>query len=116
MSLLSKILGPKRSPQMVAADMVSSLKKAVGDDLVSVMIYGSVASGEFTPERSNINVLVLTKRLDAPTLRFLEKASAAWRNTKGLKPLFMSSEELQRLADVFPMEFLDIQDNRRLLF
>lgn len=114
MSFLSRWFG-KRSPQMKASDLVAAIKRAVGDDLVCVALYGSVASGEYQEGSSDVNLLVVTKKLDAPALKRLSPAGRTWVGSK-VKPVFFTPDELERMAEVFPMEFLDIQENRRLIF
>ncbi len=95
--------------------LVNRLKGAYGDDLVSVVLYGSAASGEFHRKFSDLNVLCVLKRLGVAELERGEEALRWWRKQKQPLPLFLSREEVENAHDAFPIEFLDIQQNHRIL-
>ena len=45
----------------------------------------------------------------------MSKPSAAWRKAGNPSPLFFTMERLQKSADVFPIEILDIKESHRVL-
>ena len=51
-------------------DFINRLKDTYGGSLISVILYGSAASGEFTGRYSNINLLIV---LDDTSLDNLNK-------------------------------------------
>lgn len=95
-------------------DFIQGLKNIYQDRLVSVIIYGSAASGEFKEKYSNINLLVV---LDDTSLENLKMVSGLLNKPKFQKfnPLFFSPDYLNKSTDVFPIEFLDMKENYLVL-
>lgn len=83
-------------------------RAAFGPRLDSIVVYGSAATGEFDPGRSDINLLVLLDELDMPALQNARPLLNWWLEQGYSWPLLMSAEEFLRSADVFPMEITDI--------
>jgi predicted nucleotidyltransferase len=96
-------------------ELVSRLKVAYGPDLVSVVLYGSAAAGEFHEKFSDLNVLCVLNSLGVRELEKGEEAVGWWLKQKQPLPLFLSREEVENSHDAFPIEFLDIQHNHRVL-
>jgi len=95
--------------------LCEELQRVFGDDLLSVVLYGSAARSEDFAPGSDLNVLVVLKEI---TLESLERGTAPTRRweTQGNRPLlFFSPEWIRRSSDVFPLEFLDIQESHRVL-
>ena len=94
---------------------VRGLKAIYNNGLVSVVLYGSASSGEFTEKYSNINLMVI---LDDTGLSNLSKAYPLVRSKKFdiITPVFLTEEYIRTSLDVFPIEFLDIIENHTLLY
>jgi len=92
---------------------IQSLKEIYGNDLLSVILYGSASSGEFVTNHSNLNILVLLKSTE---LTLLKKASKIVKKFKKLTPLFLTPEFIHSSTDIFPIEFLDMQENYNILY
>ncbi len=97
-------------------ELVDRLKKAVGNNLKAVVLYGSAASGEFHPKHSDLNVLCILERLDAIELEKLNPASVWWERKGHPAPLVFTFEALRDSAGLFAIELLDIKTHRRMLF
>ena len=97
-------------------EFVSRLRAAAGPNLQSVILYGSAVSSEFDPEFSDINLLCILRGTSFPMLEAVAPAVEWWNKQKQPAPLFMAREELERSADVFSMEFIDIKAQHRVLF
>lgn len=97
-------------------DLIGKLKAAAGDNLRTVALYGSAASGEYHEKYSDLNVLCLFERLDGSAMEKIAAASAWWVRKGHPAPLVFSLEELRNSADLFPIELLDIRANRRVLY
>ena len=97
-------------------ELVKRLQEAYDDDLVSVTLYGSAASGDFQEKFSDLNVLCVLRVVGVPELRKAEKAVEWWVGQKQPAPLLLSSEEAANAHDAFPVEFLDMRENHRVLF
>ena len=95
--------------------LVKRLREAYGDDLVSVVLYGSAVSGDYQKKYSDLNVLCTLRQVGAPELRRGAKAIEWWIKQKQPAPLLLSLEETKNSHDAFPIEFLDIQQSHRIL-
>ena len=95
--------------------LVDRLKAAYGDELHSVVLYGSAASGDYHEKHSDLNVLCVLSRVGLSELERAEEPLRWWLKRGQPAPLLMSAEEIQDGADVFAIEFLDIKENYRLL-
>ncbi len=95
--------------------MVEELKGLLGDQLVSVVLYGSAAGGDHAGSKSDINLMVVAQGLGLPQLRLLSKAVIPWVKQGNPTPLLMADGHLNDLTDVFPIEILDMQHNHRVL-
>lgn len=98
-----------------AEGFAEELEKAFGEVLVSVVLYGSAARGEYREGESDLNVLVLVRDVTPEILRGASVLSRRWVTEKNPPPLILSEEEWRRSADVFPIEISDIQDAHRTL-
>lgn len=98
----------------ILSDFIERLGGVYGDDLKSVVLYGSAASGEFTDKRSNINLLVVLNDTSIPNLN---KIKNIINKTKFriLNTLFFTENYIKTSADVFPIEFLDMKENYSVL-
>lgn len=84
-------------------------------ELVSVVLYGSAARGEYTPGVSDLNLLVLLRELSPAALRRGTEAARAWVAEGNPPPLMMSLEEWRGSADVFAIELADMRDAHLVL-
>ncbi len=100
---------------MTLDELVAQLSSTFADGLDSVVLYGSAAAGEHIPNRSDYNVLVIVKRLDAERLRALSATARAWGEAGNPPPLIFTEEEWRDSSDVFPMEYADMIDRHRVL-
>jgi hypothetical protein len=98
-----------------AEKMVEELKGLLGTRLVSVVLYGSGAGGDHAGKNSDINLLVVTHRLQTKELLGLSKAVLPWTKQGNPAPLLLTQEHLKDFVDVFPVEMLDIQHNHLVL-
>jgi predicted nucleotidyltransferase len=96
-------------------DLVDRLRKAHGERLVSVILYGSAASGNHHGEFSDLNVLCVLSRVGPAELAASEPVFKWWRGDNPT-PLLLSEEEVRTSTDCFPIEFHDMQERRRVLF
>ena len=106
----------KLIPEKEIAEFVSRLRTAASENLQCVILYGSAAGGEFHPEFSNVNLLCIVRETSFATLSALGPAVGWWNRKKHSAPLVLTQQELERSADVFSIEFLDMQRRHRVLF
>jgi predicted nucleotidyltransferase len=97
-------------------EFISRLRTASGENLLSVILYGSAADGEFHPDFSNVNLLCVLRETTFATLAAMAPAVEWWTRQKHHAPLVLTREELERSTDVFSIEFLDMKQRHRVLF
>ncbi|MGA7685778.1 MAG: hypothetical protein WCC32_11900 [Terriglobales bacterium] len=102
-------------PEKLIADFVKRLQDEAGANLKSVILYGSAAAGGYVPAYSDVNLLCVLGETTFAAIAGLSGVVEWWAGQKHRAPLLMSVEELQRGADVFSIELLDMQSNYRVL-
>ena len=95
--------------------LVSDLRAAHGENLASVTLYGSTAIEDPGDDQAHHNVLVVLKRIALEDLRRSNEPLRVWTKAGQPMPVLFSLDELQRAADVFPIEFQQMQQARRVL-
>jgi hypothetical protein len=92
------------------------LKKDWQADLEGVLLFGSAARGDFIAGRSNINILMIVRRLSLEGLQRAGRLHRQWGKHQIVAPLIMTEDELHRTGPLFPLEYLQMQDHHVLLF
>jgi predicted nucleotidyltransferase len=103
-------------PEKQIEEFVGRIRQAAGENLQSIILFGSAASGEFHPEFSNVNLLCVVREASYASLIAVAPAVEWWTRQKHHVPLLLTGEELERSADVFSIELLDMQQRHRVLF
>jgi hypothetical protein len=101
--------------EQILQQFVRDVQGLYGGDLVAVVLYGSAAAGEHVPGRSDINVVVVLRQLTPALLRKAASDLRRWHRQGFATPLFFDPESLHDSLDVFPIEFLDMQERHRTL-
>lgn len=102
--------------EKLTSEFVEKIRAAAGDNLLSVVLYGSAANGEFHPEYSDLNLLCLVRNASFAALNKVAGVVSWWRGKRHHPPLVLTSEELITSADVFSIEFSDMKQRYRVLF
>jgi hypothetical protein len=101
--------------QKLLQTYVKEVKGAFGEQMEGLLLYGSAVRGEFLPGRSNLNILLLVFSYDSAMLKQYSALHRRWSKEQIMVPLFLTEEELHMSAAVFPLEFLEIQEQHRVL-
>ena len=94
---------------------VKDVKALFGEQLEGVLLYGSAVRGEFLVGRSNLNLLLLVSSYDQALLKKYGALHRRWSKEQILAPLLLTEAELRSSALVFPLEYLEIQEQHRVL-
>ena len=97
-------------------ELVTRLKKAHGDSLVSVILYGSAVTGDHQKEFSDLNILSVLSEVTPRELADAQTVFTWWNEQGNPAPLLLSEHELATSTDCFAIEFHDIQHRHELLF
>ena len=110
-----QIEGLPNETQKLLQTYVEEVDGVFGEQLEGILLYGSAARGEFLPGRSNLNILLLMSSCDSVVLKKYSALHRRWSKEQIVVPLFLTEVELHVSATVFPLEFLEIQEQHRLL-
>ena len=94
---------------------VGELKNSLGDNLVSVVLYGSSATGDHAGAWSDTNLLVVTELLSSRELDLVSEPVRRWVKSGQPSPVFFTRDEIRDSADVFPIEYADLMDARKVI-
>jgi len=95
--------------------IASTLILSFGDELRAVILFGSAAEGRMRAS-SDVNLLIVLKRLDVDRLAGLAELLQAGAAAIELHPMFMLSSELPLAAEAFAVKFDDISHRHVLLY
>lgn len=99
---------PKK-PEEIFSEIAGDYQKIFGEELISIILYGSGAGGDYVAGKSDLNFLItLTGRGIDHLERALETVGR-WRKRNVAIPLFMTREYLAGAQDAYPIEFLNMR-------
>src|SRR5262245_35125354 len=96
--------------------LVEDLQATHGDNLASVVLYGSAAAGDHGELRSDYNLLIALNRITPEDLRLAQPPMREWQRLGHQLPVYFTVEELSDAADVFPIEFHQMANARAVLY
>jgi len=102
--------------QEALKDLVKDLQVTHGDNLASVVLYGSAAAGDAIELRSDYNLLITLHRITPEDLRQAQAPMREWQRLGHPLPVYFTAEELSDAADVFPIEFHQMANARVVLY
>lgn len=97
----------------ILKSFTQGLKGVYPEELLSLTLYGSAVSGEFVDKHSNLNLLAVLKNTD---LGLIKKSSQLIHKFKIINTLFLTEDYIANSLDIFPIEFLDMQENYFVLY
>ena len=95
---------------------IDDLKGTHGKNLASVILYGSAAAGDFIPQQSDYNLMIALHRIAPEDLRNAHASVREWHRMGHPVPIYFTVSELQNAADVFPIEFHQMEVAHKVLF
>jgi Nucleotidyltransferase domain len=98
------------------SEFVEKMQTAVDGNIISMIVYGSAAEGEFHPEYSDLNLLCVLKDTSFASLSKIAGTVEWWHKKKHHPPLVLTPQELKDTADVFSIEFVDMKQRHRVLY
>jgi predicted nucleotidyltransferase len=97
-------------------EFVDRIRAVAAENLISIILYGSAAEGEFHPGYSDLNLLCILRDVSFVSLVKIAKSAEWWRGKKHRPPLVLTPAELKSSADLFSIELLDMKQRYRVLY
>jgi len=104
------------NPNDIVEEFVSDYRTVFGDHLVCVIMYGSAVTHEYKPGVSDINIAVV---LEDNSIAQIGKSLALqkkWHKRGVATPFFMTVRYIRSSCDTYPIEYLDMRSNYRVLY
>ena len=98
------------------SELVEKLNAAHRENLKSVVLYGSAAVGDQAGEDRPKKTLVVLERITPSDLKAAHEVAEWWRTEGNPVPVYFTTEEIADSSDVFPIEFIDMSQVRRVLY
>src|SRR6266496_2653866 len=105
----------KRVVQEALNSLVADLRSTHGDNLASVVLYGSAAAGDHVELRSDYNLLIALNRITPEDLRQAQAPMREWQRLGHPLPVHFTVEEPSDAADVLPIELHQMAHARIVL-
>jgi predicted nucleotidyltransferase len=101
--------------ERVLKAFTESAQAAFGEDLLSIVLYGSAAEDMLRPS-SDVNVLVLLAKFTQEKADLLREHLRVAQAAIQLSAMFLVESELQSAVECFAVKFADIIRRRQILF
>jgi predicted nucleotidyltransferase len=91
-------------------ELASALERAAGPNLAALVVHGSAVRGDFEPERSDVDVVVVLHDSSLGKLEEVAEPLLLARNAGRVEAMILRLDEIARSADVFPVFYADIAE------
>ena len=105
-----------QDPKEIFPDVIDDYKDVFGDDLISIILYGSAAGPDYRPGKSDINFMIVLSEEGIERLDRAFRLVETWQKRKVAIPLFLTQLYVESSQDVFPIEYLNFQRNHVLVY
>ncbi len=109
-------MGKINKPEEIFPDITRDYKRIYGDALISIILYGSAAGGDYRPGKSDLNFMIVLSEEAIDRLDKSIETVSGWRKKKVATPLFMTQSYISSSLDSYPLEFLNIQKEYILVY
>ena len=106
---------PKK-PSDIFQEITDNYKNIFEDDLISIILYGSGAKGEYQYKISDINFIIILTENGIDNLQKCLPLIPKWQRRNVSTPLFLTEKYINSSLDTFPIEFLNMNMNYQLVY
>jgi predicted nucleotidyltransferase len=96
-------------------EWTKSLKTALGDDLVAILLTGGVARGDYRPGESDVNAIIVLRDASFEKLDAISSAMQAARYGARVDATILTQDELPGSCDAFPLLYDEIKRSHIVL-
>lgn len=105
-----------KDPREILPRIVDDYKALFGEDLISVILYGSAASGDYRAGKSDINLMIVLSEKGIDSLDRAFEVIGKWKKRNVATPLFLTEAYVRTSLDVFAIEYLNFQNSYDLVY
>jgi len=103
-------------PQDIFVPLTQDYLKVFNKELVSLILYGSAASGHYVKGKSDINLLVVLTSTGMDKLADVLDTVQVWKKSRVAVPLVMTKAFIEKSLDCYPIEFLNMRNRHILIY
>ncbi len=104
-----------KNPNDIVENFVSDYRSVFGDQMSSVIMYGSAVTHEYKPGISDINIAIILSDNSITQITKSLQLQKKWSKMGVATPFFMTEKYINSSCDTYPIEYLDMQSNYRVL-
>lgn len=104
-----KLQGLRSEIRPPLEDFAEKVTSRLGDNVESITVVGSSLTEDFDPGRSDVNTVLVVKKLGMDCLKPLGGMIKSIGKKRLAAPLLMTGSYIERSRDVFGIELLDLQ-------
>ncbi|HEY8076588.1 MAG TPA: nucleotidyltransferase domain-containing protein [Labilithrix sp.] len=86
-----------------------TLAKQLGDELVAIVVHGSVVRGEYRPGESDVDVVVVLRDAPLATLEAIANVTDLARYSARIEATVLTEKEIAGASDCFPLLYDEIK-------
>jgi hypothetical protein len=106
---------PSNSVLTATRQWLEPVRAALGSEFLAAYITGSALTQGFDERRSRVNVLVVARSLNLDVLDAVRAKLPEDRKPPRFHPLFVVPRQIDKSLDVFPIEWIEIQETHLLI-
>jgi len=94
----------------------TDINQLFGNEVVSIVLYGSAATDEFVLKKSDFNFLVVLSQDGIHRVEEVQKFITFWQKRGITLPLFLTKSYIEASLDSYPVEFFNMKDAYQVVF
>jgi predicted nucleotidyltransferase len=96
-------------------ELADTLRKQLGDNLVSLIAFGSAVRGGWREGKSDVDLVLVLRDTSREPLASIANTLTIARTARRFETMILAADELGRAADAFPLFYDDIKGCHALL-
>lgn len=97
------------------ADLDRELSARLGDALSALLVYGSVATGAYRDDHSDVDLAIVLTKATRERLEAIAQPVQLARYAARIESIVLVADEIRRATDVFPLFYADMKRHHLLL-
>ena len=105
-----------QKPEKISEQFAKEIRELFGKEVISIILFGSGATEEYIPKKSDINFLVVLTQQGIEQIEKVHKFPTKWQKRKISLPLFLTEAYIMASLDSFPIEFFNMQAAYKVIY